>query len=351
MNPAERSAAIPAVSVRNVSKFFGSADRAVRAVDDVSLDIVDGEFFCLLGPSGSGKTTLLRLIAGFEMPTSGNVFLLGRDVTRLPPFDRDVNTVFQDYALFPHMTVQQNVEYGLKVKRVGKAERSQRAKEALESVQLSHYGDRKPQQLSGGQRQRVALTRALVNRPSVLLLDEPLGALDLKLRQQMQVELKAIQNAVGITFVFVTHDQEEALTMSDRIAVFNNGKIEQVGSPVEVYERPQTPFVAGFVGTSNVVDAGAAPHFVGKAGTFTIRPEKIRVHTSGLENAPANAVAATIEHVEYLGAFTRYRMSSVLGMVTAVTQNSATGDPEMLGMVGRVVAISADPSSAIEINT
>ncbi len=351
MNPAERSSAVPAISVRNVSKFFGSGDRAVRAVDDVSLDIVDGEFFCLLGPSGSGKTTLLRLIAGFEMPTSGSVFLLGRDVTRLPPFDRDVNTVFQDYALFPHMTVQQNVEYGLKVKRVGKAERSQRAKEALESVQLSHYGDRKPQQLSGGQRQRVALARALVNRPSVLLLDEPLGALDLKLRQQMQVELKAIQNAVGITFVFVTHDQEEALTMSDRIAVFNNGKIEQVGSPVEVYERPRTPFVAGFVGTSNVVDASAAPHFVGKAGTFTIRPEKIRVHTSGLESAPANAVAATIEHVEYLGAFTRYRMSSVLGNLMAVTQNTATGDPELLGMVGRVVAISADPSSAIEISS
>ena len=237
----------PAITLTGLHKTFGAGDQAVHAVAGVDLQIADGEFFAMLGPSGSGKTTVLRIIAGFESPTAGSVRLGRTDVTRLAPYQRDVNTVFQDYALFPHMSVAQNVGYGLKVKGVARPEREQRVQQALDSVRLADYGRRKPSQLSGGQRQRVALARALVNRPRVLLLDEPLGALDLKLREQMQVELKQIQREVGITFVFVTHDQEEALTMSDRVAVFNQGRIEQVGAPAEVYERPATPFVAGFV--------------------------------------------------------------------------------------------------------
>ncbi len=259
----ETPAATAAVTLRGLHKAFGD----VIAVDGVDLDIYDGEFLTLLGPSGSGKTTVLRMIAGFELPTAGTIELSGADVTSRAPFERDVNTVFQDYALFPHMSVLQNVEYGLRVKKVAKDDRRRRALEALASVQLAGFEDRKPAQMSGGQRQRVALARALVNRPRVLLLDEPLGALDLKLREQMQVELKQLQRQVGITFVFVTHDQEEALTMSDRIAVFNSGRIEQVGTPAEVYERPATPFVAGFVGTSNLLQGAAAEQVLGNAGT------------------------------------------------------------------------------------
>jgi putative spermidine/putrescine transport system ATP-binding protein len=290
------------------------------------------------------------VIAGFELPTAGTVSLLGHDVTYLPPFDRDVNTVFQDYALFPHMTVQQNVEYGLKVKGVGKTECRARAVDALESVQLSAYGERKPQQLSGGQRQRVALARALVNRPKVLLLDEPLGALDLKLRQQMQVELKAIQTSVGITFVFVTHDQEEALTMSDRIAVFNRGKIEQVGTPTEVYERPRTPFVAGFVGTSNLLEGDAAKAFAGVAGTFTVRPEKIRLGFSdAVAKIGVHTISATIEHAEYLGSFTRYRTSSAAGSLIVIEQNGAVVPPDIATLIGRSVSLTADSESFIAI--
>ena len=249
-SPAPASA--PAVSLRGVRKTYGD----VVAVDRVDLDVSAGEFFTLLGPSGSGKTTTLRLIAGFELPTEGSVSLDGADVSRLAPYQRDVNTVFQDYALFPHMSVGDNVGYGLMVKRVPRKERSARVTEALEMVRLPGYEKRKPSQLSGGQRQRIALARALVNRPRVLLLDEPLGALDLKLREQMQIELKAIQKDIGITFLFVTHDQDEALTMSDRLAVFSAGRIDQIGSPAEVYENPATAFVAGFVGTSNLI-AGA----------------------------------------------------------------------------------------------
>jgi putative spermidine/putrescine transport system ATP-binding protein len=243
----------------------------------VDLDVRDGEFFAMLGPSGSGKTTVLRMIAGFEQPTSGQILLGGADVGRLAPFQRDVNTVFQDYALFPHLSVDENVAYGLKVKGVGRAERRSRAAEALATVRLSGYGTRRPAQLSGGERQRVALARALVNRPRVLLLDEPLGALDLRLREQMQVELKAIQREVGITFLFVTHDQGEALTMSDRIAVFNRGRIEQVGTPPEIYEHPATAFVAGFVGTANLLTGAAAEAVLGVPGTASIRPERIRL--------------------------------------------------------------------------
>jgi putative spermidine/putrescine transport system ATP-binding protein len=244
--------ALPDIHLRGLTKRYGD----FAAVDGVDLDVAQGEFFTLLGPSGSGKTTTLRLIAGFAVPDAGTIELRGTDVTQLPPYARDVNTVFQDYALFPHMTIGDNVEYGLKIAKVDKAERKRRATEALELVRLPSYEDRKPSQLSGGQRQRVALARAIVNRPKVLLLDEPLGALDLKLRQEMQVELKRIQGDVGITFVYVTHDQEEALTMSDRLAVFNAGKIEQIGAPAEVYERPANRFVAGFVGVSNLLERG-----------------------------------------------------------------------------------------------
>jgi putative spermidine/putrescine transport system ATP-binding protein len=299
-----------AISVRDVTKRFG----LVTAVDGVSLDIEAGEFFSMLGPSGSGKTTMLRMIAGFELPTEGTVYLSGADVTRRPPFERDVNTVFQDYALFPHMTVAQNVEYGLRVRKVPKAERRSRAEEALATVRLADFGRRKPNQLSGGQRQRVALARALVNHPSVLLLDEPLGALDLKLREEMQVELKQIQREVGITFVFVTHDQGEALTMSNRIAVFNAGRIEQVGTPREIYETPATSFVASFVGTSNVLDGNAARVLLGVDGAHIVRPEAVKILVPGDDAQPDEIVArGTVRDVQYLGSGTRYRVPLDVG--------------------------------------
>ena len=282
----------PAVDVRliGVRKTYGD----VVAVDHVDLEIEEGEFFTMLGPSGSGKTTTLRLIAGFERPDAGSIELHGVDVTGRAPYERDVNTVFQDYALFPHMTVADNVGYGLRVKGVGRRERRERVDEALRMVRLPDVGSRKPVQLSGGQRQRIALARALVNRPRVLLLDEPLGALDLKLRQEMQIELKRIQQEVGLTFVYVTHDQEEALTMSDRLAVFNEGRIEQIGTPAEVYERPATEFVAGFVGMSNVLERDGR--------RFTVRPEKIQMHF----DEAGEGEAGEIREVVYVGMFTRY---------------------------------------------
>lgn len=297
----------PAIQLVGLRKSFGAGEHEVVAVDSVDLTINDGEFFSLLGPSGSGKTTVLRMIAGFELPSAGAILLQGRDVTRQAPYDRDVNTVFQDYALFPHMTVLENIEYGLKVKKVARQERRRRAAEMLDSVRLGSYGHRKPSQLSGGQRQRVALARALVNRPKVLLLDEPLGALDLKLREEMQVELKAIQREVGITFVFVTHDQGEALSMSNRIAVFNLGRIEQVGTPREIYDHPETSFVAGFVGTSNVLSAALSHELMGVDGVHSVRPERIRVvqeHTAESEVT----VAGVVTDVQYLGADSRIRV-------------------------------------------
>jgi putative spermidine/putrescine transport system ATP-binding protein len=313
---------------------FGARDDAVTAVDSVDLSVGDGEFFAMLGPSGSGKTTVLRMIAGFESPTAGRIELAGRDVTDDPPFDRDVNTVFQDYALFPHMTVVQNVAYGLMVKKVAKSDRLARAREALATVRLEGFESRRPSQLSGGQRQRVALARALVNKPKVLLLDEPLGALDLKLREQMQVELKSIQRDVGITFLFVTHDQEEALTMSDRVAVFNNGRIEQVGSPRDVYERPASTFVAGFVGTSNLLQGQAARELVGKDGVFSVRPEKIRVAAIDAAGEPARggvsadgeiSTSGRVREVVYAGAATRYVVRlDTGGEFVAVRQNDDT---------------------------
>ena len=292
-----------AVRLDGVVKRFGS----VVAVDGVDLDVHEGEFFSMLGPSGSGKTTCLRMIAGFENPSEGRIFLGGRDVSTLPPYDRDVNTVFQDYALFPHMTVQENVAYGLVVAKVSRSERASRTATRSRWCGSPDYGKRKPAALSGGQRQRVALARALVMRPKVLLLDEPLGALDLKLRHQMQIELKHIQQSVGITFIYVTHDQEEALTMSDRLAVFNQGQIEQLGTPAEVYERPATGFVAGFVGTSNILQGAAAKAVTGSSQSFTIRPEKIAIAEVGTAaNGDEYTATGRVEDVVYLGAVTRY---------------------------------------------
>jgi putative spermidine/putrescine transport system ATP-binding protein len=328
---------VPAVRLEGVTKLFGD----VAAVDGIDLDVLDGEFFSMLGPSGSGKTTTLRMIAGFELPTAGRILLHGEDVSRRPPFERDVNTVFQDYALFPHMTVGQNVEYGLLVKKVPRPERERRVAEALAMVRLEGYDRRKPGQLSGGQRQRVALARALVNRPRVLLLDEPLGALDLKLRENMQIELKAIQQRVGITFIYVTHDQEEALTMSDRLAVFNNGRIEQVGAPAEVYERPATRFVAGFVGTSNILSGEPAVAIVGSAGTFTVRPEKIRLAEPHDAVGPDETSAlGHIRQVVYLGPDTRYVVALDAGGELVVTQqNLATSSMEALALQGKAVRL------------
>ncbi|WP_323096557.1 ABC transporter ATP-binding protein [Intrasporangium sp. YIM S08009] len=340
----------PAIRLERLRKEFTGTPPVV-AVDDIDLEIAQGEFFSMLGPSGSGKTTVLRMIAGFEEPTSGTVELAGADVTRRQPYDRDVNTVFQDYALFPHMSVAENVGYGLVVKKVARAERRTRVAEALEQVRLGDHGARRPAQLSGGQRQRVALARALVNRPKVLLLDEPLGALDLKLREQMQVELKAIQRDVGITFLFVTHDQEEALTLSDRVAVFNAGRIEQVGTAHEVYESPRTAFVAGFVGTSNLLTGEAARSVIRREGSFAIRPEKLVVVPevgAGRSDGSPEA-AGTLEEVVYGGPVTRYVVAlDAGGRLTALEQNSGARAPSAPRRGDRVT-LHWDPAHVIDV--
>jgi putative spermidine/putrescine transport system ATP-binding protein len=328
------------IEIRNLSKSFG----VVKAVDGIDLDINAGEFITLLGPSGSGKTTVLRMIAGFEDPDTGSIKLNSNDITHLPPYERDVNTVFQDYALFPHMDVITNIEYGLRVKKVDKAERRAKALAALEQVRLTGYENRKPSQLSGGQRQRVALARALVNRPSVLLLDEPLGALDLKLRQQMQIELKELQREVGITFIFVTHDQEEALTMSDRIAVFDKGKIQQLDRPAAIYERPTNEFVAGFVGVSNLITGNAAQTLLGKSGTYTVRPEKIQIDKN-------QGASGTVKEVEYLGPATRFIVDLDAGArLVVLRQNTDESAADVMNMRGKKVNLSWDKASEYQVN-
>lgn len=324
--------------LKQVTKRYGE----VEAVAGIDLEIPRGEFFTLLGPSGSGKTTTLRMIAGFEEPDSGEVLLAGKNVTGVPPYDRAVNTVFQDYALFPHMTVSDNIAYGLKVSGVDQPEREQRSNEALEMVRLGGYGNRKPNELSGGQQQRVALARAIVNQPKVLLLDEPLGALDLKLREQMQVELKGIQAKVGITFIYVTHDQDEALTMSDRIAVFNEGRIEQVGAPAEVYENPGNAFVANFVGVSNLLERGGE--------TLTIRPEKIRMIEGEEESRGLTVEEGEIEDVSYVGMVTRFVIAlDEGGKLQVVRQNLESSSEDIEGLSGRKVKIGWDPANAVPV--
>ena len=333
--PAEQASAVRLDGVR---KAFGD----VVAVDRVELEIRKGEFFSMLGPSGSGKTTCLRMVAGFESPTEGRVLLSGRDVTAVPPYDRDVNTVFQDYALFPHMTVGENVEYGLRVRRVPRQERARRAREALAMVRLEGFERRKPVQLSGGQRQRVALARALVNQPSVLLLDEPLGALDFKLRQEMQLFLKRIQQEIGITFVYVTHDQEEALTMSDRIAILNRGRVEQVGTAVEVYEHPATDFVAGFIGVSNLLERDGRH--------FTVRPEKIRLLDEG-QPAPGgfHVEEGVVRDVVYVGMVTRFVVDLDAGGELVVARQNIDAPVDAAGEQGRRVRLAWGPEQTFTV--
>jgi putative spermidine/putrescine transport system ATP-binding protein len=325
------------VRLEGLRKTFGD----VVAVAGVDLDVREGEFFSLLGPSGCGKTTCLRMIAGFDEPTAGRIVLHGRDVAGLPAYERDVNTVFQDYALFPHMSVHDNVEYGLVVKGIGRAERRQRVGEALRMMRLDRLDRRKPGELSGGQRQRVALARALVNQPRVLLLDEPLGALDLKLRQAMQIELKSIQERLSMTFIYVTHDQEEALTMSDRMAVMNQGRVEQVGSPAEVYERPATSFVAGFVGASNVLSGDAASAITGQRQAITVRPEKIRLGSPEDGGQPDEVSAlGVVRDVVYVGAFTRYVVElDAGGELVVLQQNLTMSSMDVLQARGRRVRL------------
>jgi putative spermidine/putrescine transport system ATP-binding protein len=336
----------PAISLRGVRKEFPGG---VVAVHDLDLDVEDGEFVTLLGPSGSGKTTVLRLVAGFERPTAGTVTLGGRDVTDVPPFERDVHTVFQDYALFPHLTVLRNVEYPLRIAKVARAERRARALEALATVRLDGMADRAPAALSGGQRQRVALARALVGRPSVLLLDEPLGALDLKLREQMQVELQQIQRAAGITFVLVTHDQDEALTLADRVVVFNDGRVEQAGAPRELYERPASPFVAGFVGTSNLLRDDAARTLLGRDGTWSVRPEKIRLADPGAA-APDGATTATgtVDEIVYTGATTRCLVALQAGARLSVLVVN-DGNPARTPQRGDAVRLYWQPEHEVPV--
>ncbi len=344
-----------AVEFYQTSRCFGD----VRAVDRVSLKIAEGEFFSMLGPSGSGKTTCLRLIAGFEQPDDGHVIIHGRDATGLPPYQRNVNTVFQDYALFPHMNVLDNIAYGLMVKGVNKKERQHRAAEALDMVALGQHGQRKPSQLSGGQRQRIALARALVNRPKVLLLDEPLGALDLKLREQMQGELKRLQRQLGITFVFVTHDQTEALSMSDRVAVFNQGRIEQLDSPRNLYNQPQTAFVAGFVGSSNVLQGALAQRLSGKSAALAIRPEYISLDANGIHTGSARSSSTTpadvitlpgvIKDVQYQGSNTRFEVELEPGVSVAASEANSLLSSHTALLPGQLVQVSWSSQAMVSL--
>jgi putative spermidine/putrescine transport system ATP-binding protein len=336
----------PAIELRDTSRAFG----AVVALDHVSLSVAPGEFFALLGPSGSGKTTCLRLVAGFDHPDEGRILLEGTDVTDVPPYERNVNTVFQDYALFPHMSVAENVAYGLRVRRIGAAERRRRAIEMLELVRLGEFADRRPNQLSGGQKQRVALARALINQPKVLLLDEPLGALDLKLREEMQGELKGLQQRLGITFVFVTHDQGEALSMADRVAVFSQGRIEQLDTPRDLYARPRTAFVASFVGSANVVAGALAERLTGRRRPFAIRPELIEMGPvdAALPDGSAHA-EGTLEDVLYHGASSRCHVRIDADTVLAVARAESAGSPALPSPGTRVrLAWRADDSVELE---
>ena len=322
-----------AVEFTHVSRHYGN----VKAVDDVTISVAEGEFFSMLGPSGSGKTTCLRLIAGFEQPTSGSIKIFGSEAAGAPPYEREVNTVFQDYALFPHMNVLENVAYGLVVKGVSKNECIARAEAALNMVALGEYGQRKPSELSGGQRQRVALARALVNKPRVLLLDEPLGALDLKLREQMQHELKNLHKQLGITFIYVTHDQTEALSMSDRVAVFNHGRIEQVDNPRNLYTQPKTSFVADFVGTSNVINSPLAQQITGSNQPFSIRPEHIFLN-NGAKQADTFAVNGTVTDVQYQGANSKITFDAGQQKIAFVVSSAEYNEAELPKIGSNLIA-------------
>jgi len=320
---------VAAVEFSAVSRHYGAGDKVVKAVDDVTVSVAEGEFFSMLGPSGSGKTTCLRLIAGFEQPSLGSIKIFGKEAAGTPPYEREVNTVFQDYALFPHMNVLDNVAYGLHVKGVAKPEALKRAEQALEQVALAEYGKRRPGELSGGQRQRVALARALVNQPRVLLLDEPLGALDLKLREQMQLELKTLHKKLGITFIYVTHDQGEALSMSDRVAVFNRGRIEQIDSPRNLYSLPKTSFVADFVGTSNVVNRDLAEQITSNNQPFSIRPEHINIYDN---QKNVMKVTGEVADIQYHGATSKIEVAvngQLLAMVLSNTENTEAQLPKL----------------------
>jgi putative spermidine/putrescine transport system ATP-binding protein len=337
-----------AIELRNVGKSFGSVD----AVSNVSLAIEDGEFFSMLGPSGSGKTTCLRLIAGFDTPTRGQILLSGKDASNLPPYERDVNTVFQDYALFPHLSVLENIGYGLRMKGVAAAQRDQRARAALEQVALGGMAERRPSQLSGGQRQRVALARALVNEPRVLLLDEPLGALDLKLREQMQIELKTLQRKLGITFVYVTHDQGEALSMSDRVAVFNRGRLEQVDAPRALYDAPRTVFVAGFVGTANILSAEVARRWTSRDRPVAIRPEHVRIGPAPSDHPHADG---TVVDVQFQGPVSRLAVATGVGTLSISVGNDAVGrGPAGVGFggigLGTALSLYWAPQAMVELD-
>ncbi len=334
-----------AIELNDVSRFYGE----VGALDHISLAVGEGEFFSMLGPSGSGKTTCLRLIAGFERPTTGTILIHGQDATGMPPYDRDVNTVFQDYALFPHMTNLENIEYGLKVKKVARAERRIRAEKALAMVALPDLGQRKPSQLSGGQRQRIALARALVNRPRVLLLDEPLGALDLKLREQMQIELKSLQRRLGITFIYVTHDQGEALSMSDRVAVFNRGQLEQVDTPQNLYKRPATIFVANFVGAANVVQGQLSLCITGRPQPFSIRPEHITFILEGCQPKEIQIPGRLVD-IQYYGAHSRYEVEVEAGQLFSVQVASDSPDAITLPTAGEQVMIGWDRQAMVSLD-
>jgi putative spermidine/putrescine transport system ATP-binding protein len=335
-----------AIELQEVSRSFGQ----VEAVAGVSLAVEDGEFFSMLGPSGSGKTTCLRLIAGFDLPTSGRILLSGKDASRVPPYERDVNTVFQDYALFPHLSVLDNIAYGLRMKGVPAAERQKRAHAALEQVALGGLGGRRPSQLSGGQRQRVALARALVNEPRVLLLDEPLGALDLKLREQMQLELKSLQRKLGITFVYVTHDQGEALSMSDRVAVFNRGRLEQVAAPRALYHTPRTVFVAGFVGTANILPAEVARRWTNRERAVAIRPEHVLLGTPPHEHPHASG---TLMDVQFHGPISRLTVATDVGTLSVSVANEALEASSTLGRgqleLGASVQLHWSPEAMVEL--
>jgi putative spermidine/putrescine transport system ATP-binding protein len=317
---------VAAVEFSAVSRHYGAGDKVVKAVNDVTISVAEGEFFSMLGPSGSGKTTCLRLIAGFEQPSYGSIKIFGKEAAGAPPYEREVNTVFQDYALFPHMNVLDNVAYGLSVKGIVEIECLSRAEAALNMVALADYGKRKPGELSGGQRQRVALARALVNKPRVLLLDEPLGALDLKLREQMQHELKKLHKKLGITFIYVTHDQTEALSMSDRVAVFNRGRIEQVDSPRNLYMQPKTSFVADFVGTSNIISGNLAQQITGNKQSFSIRPEHINIHTN---QTKALKISGEVADTLYHGATSKIEVAVAGKLLSMVLSNTELTEKQL----------------------